>query len=423
MGVARARLHRAAGRGRHRGARSGRRRAPVARARPRPTAGGKPSSRPRSRGADLVVVENLCSLPLNAGASRRRGRGARRASRDPGRVPPPRPALATRPVRRDHRPAPAPSRFAARDDQRPLASRAGRTRHRLARSCATRSTSTRRPATATPPATRSGSPPTNSSCSSRPAPSRARTCPPACGSPPPLDRALATRPVRYWLTGPAEDGYGPTLERVLADAAVPVTVGRAGSAADAYAAADVVVFPSTWEGFGNPVIESVIARRPLAVGHYPVLDEILGLGLELFSVDDPRRAGEVAGGPEHGAARRQPRGRPPSLLARRPPRPPRSRVRRRWDGRRGDTARRPRARPPRRRRAGGSRVRHARGVRSARVRDRHLRDRARHRLRRLGRDPHDRRPGRGVRRSSRSRSSSGTASAPPSATIGKRRYG
>jgi mannosylglucosylglycerate synthase len=102
-----------------------------------------------------------------------------------------------------------------------------------------------------------------------------------------VDRELATRPVRYWLTGPAEDGYGPTLERVLANAAVPVTVGRAGSAADAYAAADAIVFPSTWEGFGNPVIESVIARRPIAVGHYPVLDELLGLGLELFSIDDP----------------------------------------------------------------------------------------------------------------------------------------
>ncbi len=102
-----------------------------------------------------------------------------------------------------------------------------------------------------------------------------------------LDGLLADRAVRYWLTGPAEDGYGPTLENVLARARVPVTLGLAPSPADAYAASDVVVFPSTWEGFGNPVVESVIARRPLAVGHYPVLDELLELGFRFFHVHDP----------------------------------------------------------------------------------------------------------------------------------------
>ena len=69
--------------------------------------------------------------------------------------------------------------------------------------------------------------------------------------------------IRYWLTGPAEDGYGDTLERVLQHCPVPVTRGRVGSTEDAYAASDVVLFPSTWEGFGNPTIESIRARRPL----------------------------------------------------------------------------------------------------------------------------------------------------------------
>jgi glycosyltransferase involved in cell wall biosynthesis len=94
-------------------------------------------------------------------------------------------------------------------------------------------------------------------------------------------------PVRFWLTGPAEDGYGPELDRLLEHAPIPVTVGRAPRSVDAYAAAEAVVFPSTWEGFGNPVIESVIARRPLVTARYPVLDELLALGFEFFSVDEP----------------------------------------------------------------------------------------------------------------------------------------
>jgi mannosylglucosylglycerate synthase len=94
------------------------------------------------------------------------------------------------------------------------------------------------------------------------------------------------RPVVYWLTGPAEDGYDRALARIMATTPLRVVHGRSARPADAYAAADVVVFPSTWEGFGNPVIESVVARRPLAVHRYPVLDEILA-GLRVFSVEDP----------------------------------------------------------------------------------------------------------------------------------------
>jgi glycosyltransferase involved in cell wall biosynthesis len=102
-----------------------------------------------------------------------------------------------------------------------------------------------------------------------------------------LAALVAPRRVRFWLTGPAEDGYERTLDGLLDAARVPVTVGLGPGPADAYAAADVVVFPSTVEGFGNPVIESVVARRPLVVGHYPVLDEILAHGFELFDVAEP----------------------------------------------------------------------------------------------------------------------------------------
>src|SRR4051794_25130722 len=92
--------------------------------------------------------------------------------------------------------------------------------------------------------------------------------------------------VKLWITGPAEDAYDDVFARLVAESVVPVTVGRATTAPDAYAAADLILFPSTWEGFGNPVIESIAHRRPIAVGNYPVLDELRGFGVRLLSIDD-----------------------------------------------------------------------------------------------------------------------------------------
>jgi hypothetical protein len=111
--------------------------------------------------------------------------------------------------------------------------------------------------------------------------------------------AAAGRPARYWLSGPAEDGYGPTLERVLAAATVPVHRGLGGLAvADAYAACDVVAFPSTWEGFGNPVVESVLAGRPLVAAGYPALDELGALGLRWLPVGEPAVAARFLAHPD-----------------------------------------------------------------------------------------------------------------------------
>jgi glycosyltransferase involved in cell wall biosynthesis len=97
----------------------------------------------------------------------------------------------------------------------------------------------------------------------------------------------------YWLTGPAEEDYGPTLARLLAAARCRVIHGEAPHGMPgAYAAADAVVYPSRWEGFGNPLVEAAIARRPLAVRLYPVAAELAGLGFRWFPVDDP---GPLAG--------------------------------------------------------------------------------------------------------------------------------
>lgn len=91
----------------------------------------------------------------------------------------------------------------------------------------------------------------------------------------------------YWLLGPAEEGYGPELAEVLGRARVPVVHQPVDDVAVAYAAADVVAFPSSWEGFGNPVIESAVFRRPLAIGDYPVARELAAFGFRWFSPSDP----------------------------------------------------------------------------------------------------------------------------------------
>lgn len=96
----------------------------------------------------------------------------------------------------------------------------------------------------------------------------------------------------YWLLGPAEEGYGPELDRLLDDAGMAVRHGPVPGETrtapeDAYGACDVVTLPSTWEGFGNPSVESAVYRRPLAIGTYPVAAELAAFGFHWFSSECP----------------------------------------------------------------------------------------------------------------------------------------
>jgi len=110
----------------------------------------------------------------------------------------------------------------------------------------------------------------------------------------------------FWLLGPAEDGFGPELDAALRGAGPRMRVlrghgpGGPRPMADVYAACDAVVLPSTWEGFGNPTVESAVHRRLLAVGPYPVAAELAGHGFRWLGVDDASALAAAMARPDHG---------------------------------------------------------------------------------------------------------------------------
>lgn len=82
------------------------------------------------------------------------------------------------------------------------------------------------------------------------------------------------------------------VERAIAELGLADRVVRPGRVPDAdrdglLAIADAMVFPSTYEGFGAPLIEAMALGTPVVSGHHPAVREVVGdAGLSL-PVDDP----------------------------------------------------------------------------------------------------------------------------------------
>jgi hypothetical protein len=102
-----------------------------------------------------------------------------------------------------------------------------------------------------------------------------------------LHAIIPNQPVRYWLRGPIDADVARIVEQLLERCEVPVTIGTSAAATDAFAAADAVLVPSTWDSSGNVAIAAIVARRPCVVGTFPVRGELEAVGLRFFGLDEP----------------------------------------------------------------------------------------------------------------------------------------
>jgi len=65
-----------------------------------------------------------------------------------------------------------------------------------------------------------------------------------------------------------------------------VPIGPAHTLSEAYVAADLITYPSLFEGFGNALVEAVFHGKPVLVNRYPVYEaDIKPLGLRFVEID------------------------------------------------------------------------------------------------------------------------------------------
>lgn len=93
--------------------------------------------------------------------------------------------------------------------------------------------------------------------------------------------------VKYYLTGgdPGDLDYNSEAGSFLSSLRAGLITGRTQHQAEAYAAADIVLMTSDWEGWGMPVLEAAAARKPCVAHPYPVLREIESMGVKIYPLD------------------------------------------------------------------------------------------------------------------------------------------
>jgi len=76
------------------------------------------------------------------------------------------------------------------------------------------------------------------------------------------------------------------IDHLIGDERKYINGRKTYSLADAYLSADLITYPSIYEGFGNALLEAVYYKRPVVVNRYPVYNsDIRPLGFQFIELD------------------------------------------------------------------------------------------------------------------------------------------